>query len=190
MEHKQQFSTYMLAFIGMMASVVFISNFFSIPAFSSRLHIANAVCLLSGMLFGGVYGGLAAAIGSALYDIVGGWGMAEAVITFINKGLMALVCGIIVNDKRNTCKQRTILLVGSIAGAMLYITLYLFKSYLQLTYFAAAPLASEAIAGNMLGKLQASAINGVFAVIVAPLLYAGVHPAMKEAGLYKQLPLK
>ena len=52
-----------LAFMGMMIALVFVSNYISIPTGYSRLHAANAVCLLAGMLFGGVRGGIIAGLG-------------------------------------------------------------------------------------------------------------------------------
>ncbi|NLB38797.1 MAG: ECF transporter S component [Clostridiales bacterium] len=176
-------SVYAVTFVGMMAAVVFVSNFFSIPTAASRIHIANAVCLLGGRLFGGVYGGLAAAIGSGLFDIVGGWGLTEAVITFINKGLMALVCGLIVYRASGLQGKKSRLFIGAIAGAVLYIALYLLKSYVQLTYVT--PVPPETIPALMVQKLLASSINGAFAVIAAPLLYGAIRPAMEQAGMYE-----
>ena len=58
-----------LAFMGMMIALVFVSNYISIPTGYSRLHAANAVCLLAGMLFGGVRGGIIAGLGSAIFDL-------------------------------------------------------------------------------------------------------------------------
>lgn len=178
-------SVYAVTFVGMMAAVVFVSNFFSsIPTGGSRIHIANAVCLLGGMLFGGVYGGLAAAIGSGLYDIVSGWGPTEAVITFINKGLMVLVCGLIVYRASGLQGKKSRLFIGAIAGAVLYIALFLLKSYVQLAYGSSrVPL--ETIPALMVKMLLDSSINGAFAVIAAPLLYGAIRPAMEKAGVYE-----
>ena len=58
-----------LAFMGMMTALVFVSNYISIPTGYSRLHAANAVCLLAGMLFGGVRGEIIAGLGSAIFDL-------------------------------------------------------------------------------------------------------------------------
>lgn len=188
MAAKRTESVYAITFVGMMAAVVFVANFFSIPTAASRVHIANAVCLLGGMLFGGVYGGLAAAIGSGLFDIVGGWGLTEAVITFVNKGLMAMVCGLIVYRVADIQGRKSRLLIGAIAGAVLYIALYLLKSYVQIAYVT--PVPAETIPAVMLQKLFASSINGAFAVIAAPLLYGALKPAMEKAGMYEGFAIK
>ncbi len=188
MAARKSDSVYMVTFVGMMAAVVFVANFFSIPTAASRIHIANAVCLLAGMLFGGVYGGLAAAIGSGLFDIVGGWGLTEAVITFVNKGLMALVCGLIVYRIPSLRDKKSRLFIGALAGAVLYIALYLLKSYVQMAYVTPVPV--DTIPAMMLQKLFASSVNGAFAVIAAPLLYGALRPAMEKAGMYDGLAIK
>lgn len=182
MASKRMDSVYAITFVGMMAAVVFVSNFFSVPMGASRVHIANAVCLLSGMLFGGVYGGLAAAICSGLFDIVGGWGMTEAVITFFNKALMTLVCGLVVYRAASLQGKKARLFVGALLGALLYIALYLGKSYVQLAFVTQVP--ADTIPAMMLQKLFASSINGLFAVIAAPLLYSALKPALEKAGMY------
>ncbi|MDD2428203.1 MAG: ECF transporter S component [Eubacteriales bacterium] len=174
--NEKRSTIYHIAFVGVMAALVFVSNYISIPVASSRLHVANAVCLLAGMLFGGVKGGLAAAIGSALFDLTFPAYVAEAWITFINKGAMALVAGLIVRSVPEPSRLRLIL--GGAAGAALYIALYLLKSYFQIRYVTPVPV--ETIGPLLLEKLAASSVNGIFAVIVAPLLYTVLAPGIKH----------
>ena len=174
--NEKRSTIYHIAFVGVMAALVFVSNYISVPVASSRLHVANAVCLLAGMLFGGVKGGLAAAIGSALFDLTFPAYVAEAWITFINKGAMALVAGLIVRSVPEPSRLRLIL--GGAAGAALYIALYLLKSYFQIRYVTPVPV--ETIGPLLLEKLAASSVNGIFAVIVAPLLYTVLAPGIKH----------
>lgn len=174
-----------LAFAGMMTALVFVSNYLSIPTPFSRLHVANAVCMLAGMLFDGGRGGIIAGLGSALFDLTFPAYAAEAWITFLNKGLMALTCGIIVNDKDNRLSRHTVALIGAVTGAVLYIILYLSKSYITLRWVA--PVPTDTIPAALAGKLGASALNGLFAVIAAPLLYAALRPALERAGIYQYL---
>ena len=174
-----------LAFAGMMIALVFVSNYISIPTAFSRLHVANAVCMLAGMLFGGVRGGIIAGLGSALFDLTFPAYVAESWITFINKGAMALACGVIVNDKGNTLSRPVISIIGSLTGAVLYIALYLLKSYVQIRWVT--PVPADTVAAALVGKLSSAAINGLFAMVVAPLLYGALYPALKKAGLYNHL---
>lgn len=185
MSNKRTVSAAGLAFAGMMTALVFVSNYLSIPTAFSRLHVANAVCMLAGMLFGGVRGGIIAGLGSALFDLTFPAYVAESWITFINKGAMALACGLIVNDKQNTFSRPVLAVIGSMTGAVLYITLYLLKSYIQIRWVT--PVPAETVAPALVGKLSSSAINGLFAVIVAPLLYGALYPALNKAGLYNHL---
>ncbi len=182
---KERSGAASLAFAGMMIAIVFVSNYISIPTAFSRLHVANAVCLLAGMLFGGWKGALIAGLGSALFDLTFPAYVAESWITFINKGAMALACGIIVNDRQNSIKRHSALILGSVAGAVLYIALYLFKSYVQVRWVT--PLPAGTLEPALIGKMGSSAINGLFAVIVAPLLYAALNPALEKAGLTRYL---
>lgn len=186
MKRGQSLSTVGLAFAGMMAAVVMVSNYVSIPTAFSRLHVANAVCLLSGMLFGGLRGGIVAGLGSALFDLTFPAYAPEAWVTFLTKGAMALACGLIVHSPKITWKRPRVLVTGAVVGAVLYIALYLMKSYIQMRFVSQVP--AETIAPALMGKLGSSAINGLFAVIVAPLLYSALMPALKKAGLARHLP--
>ncbi|MFQ9806221.1 MAG: ECF transporter S component [Christensenellales bacterium] len=86
--------TRMLCTAGLMAALACVSNFISIATPASRIHIGNAFCVLCGLILGPAYGFFAAGVGNAIFDIIGGYGM-EFIITFINKGAIALVTGLI-----------------------------------------------------------------------------------------------
>lgn len=187
MEKKRVSAVWKVAVLGMMTALVFVSNYISIPVASSRLHVANAVCLLSGMLLGGPLGAAAAALGSAMFDLTFPAYAAEAWITFINKGAMALICGLIVTGRGSAPqggeKKKTSLRVplGALAGALAYIALYLLKSYIQKKYVA--PIPSETLVPVLTQKLAASSVNGAFGVAASSLLYTALRPA-----LHKLLP--
>jgi uncharacterized membrane protein len=184
---QRALNTIGLVFSGMMVALVMVSNYISIPTAFSRLHIANAICMLAGMLFGGLRGAVIAGLGSALYDLTFPAYAAEAWITFLTKGVMALVCGSIVNSKGLRLRQMNRLVLGSASGALIYIALYMLKSYLQMRFITAVPV--DTIPAAMLGKLTSSIINGLFAVIVAPILYTALIPALRKSGLARYLPI-
>ena len=69
---ERKFSTYQIVFVAVMAALVCVVTFFRFPLLGSKVHFANAMCLLSGMLFGPMLGGLAAGLGSMLYDALFG----------------------------------------------------------------------------------------------------------------------
>ena len=65
---KDRHPAYHLALVGVMAALVYVVTMFRFPLLGSKVHFANAMCLLAGLLLGGGYGGAAAGLGSALYD--------------------------------------------------------------------------------------------------------------------------
>ncbi len=181
---------FLMAFVGVMAAAAFVSNFMSIPIGTSRVHLGNSIALLAGMLFGGPLGALASGLGSALFDVVYGFAdpvaggavppIAEAVVTFINKGLMALVCGIIVNDRKNRFPRGILIYTGAMAGAFLYVALFLIKTNLYSLAFT-----PDLLQVVVPARALTSAINAVIAVLLAPFLYAVLKPALEKSGLYE-----
>ncbi len=185
MEKKSSFNTYKIAFVGMMAAVTFVVTYFRFPLLGSKVHFANAMCLLSGLLFGPLYGGLAAGLGSGLYDLLNGYGPDEALITFVSKFAMAFVCAVLAGTFRGK-ENKVRIAVGSVVGAWTYVALYMLKTYVKQRFFVEGAAAEKAWAA-MASKLPASAINAVFAMIAAPLLYAALRPALKKAGILERL---
>ena len=71
-----------IVFTGVMAAIVCVVTIFRIPLGQSKVHFANSMCLLSGLLLGPVWGGMAAGLGSAIYDMaLGGYSFFDALIT-------------------------------------------------------------------------------------------------------------
>ncbi len=181
---KKKLNAYKIAFIGVMAAIVCVVTFFRFPLLNSKVHFANAMCLLSGMLFGGVGGGLAAGLGSALYDaLFGGYGVIDCIVTFVSKFAMAFVCAAIVCRPGKESKLRTV--IGSVAGALSYVALYMLKTFIYQKFFYGYP--GETVWATMLSKLPASLINAVFAMIAAPVLFAALKPVLKKTGLLDKL---
>jgi len=180
--------TFRICFIGLMAAIVFVVNYFRIPFMGTQLHMTNALCVLCGLLFGPFSGFLAAGIGSGLYDIVAGWG-AECIITFVNKGAIALIAGLIGyhsarKDQLSGADHAKVIL-GSVMGALAYVALYMLKTFIAGNFIDG--LTMDAVTAKMISKLPGSLMNAVFAFIVAPILHSAVKPALKHAGLYEKL---
>lgn len=47
---KQRMNAYTLAFTGVMAAIVYVVTLFRFPLLGSKVHFANAMCLLSGKI--------------------------------------------------------------------------------------------------------------------------------------------
>ena len=184
----QQNDTFRMCFIGLMAAIVFVVNYFRIPFMGTQLHMTNALCALCGLLFGPGAGFMAAGLGSGLYDIVAGWG-AECIVTFVNKGAIALIAGVIgyAHARREplTTAARVRIVVGSALGALTYVALYLLKTLIfGLTVDG---LTMDAVTVKILSVLPGSLMNAAFAAIVAPILYTALRSPLKHAGVFEHL---
>ncbi len=180
--------TFRICFIGLMAAIVFVVNYLRIPFMGTQLHMTNALCALCGLLFGPGAGFLAAGLGSGLYDIVAGWG-AECVVTFVNKGAIALVAGLVAyRAARKTspsAADHVRVIVGSVLGALSYVALYMLKTFVF--GLAVDGLTIDAVTVKMMSKLPGSLMNAAVAMIVAPILLGALRPALTRAGLYEKL---
>ena len=152
---------------------------------TSSFHLGNILCALSGILLGPWLGGLAAGLGSAIYDMMNPLYISECWITFLMKGAYGLVAGLIAwsgrkawnaEDAKNCIKAY----LATIAGAVTYAVLYLAKSYFYGGRLLGG-LTHEAAMLNLVGKLPATAFNAVIAVICAPLLAIAISKALKKS---------
>ena len=177
---KTQWNLLNIVFVGVLAAMVYVVTLFRFPLLGSKVHFANAVCLLGGMLLGPVQGGLAAGLGSALYDAFNGYDLLNVLITFASKFAMAFVCGVIMDKDgaRKNKLDRTV--IAAAAGALTYVALYMLKTGIY-----------GAIAGNIwapiVSKFPASIINAGVAIVAAPIFYRAVLPALKAGGILRKI---
>ena len=176
---EKKYSIQKIIYIGVMAAIVCVITFFRFPLLGSKVHFANAMCLLSGLLLGGVPGGIAAGLGSFLYDaLFGGYDIIQCLITFVSKFAMADVCAKIANVKAVRETRPVRIVVASVIGALSYVALYMLKTFIYQKFVYGFPM--DAVGETMLTKLPASLINAVVAMIAAPIFYAAVRPALKQ----------
>lgn len=183
---RQKFSTFRIVFVGMMAAVVCVVTIFRFPFLGTKVHFANAMCLLSGLLFGPLYGGLSAGLGSALYDILlGGYPIDEAIVTFISKFFMAWICAKIAYAGTKPEENRMRTVIACVVGALSYVALYMLKNFIYKHFIAG--MALDATFGVMATKLPGSLINAAAAIIAAPAMYVALHASLKRAGILARL---
>ena len=181
-----------IVFTGVMAAIICVITTFRIPLGQSKVHFANSMCLLSGLLLGPVWGGTAAGLGSAIYDVLlGGYSFFDALITFVSKFAMAWVTGIlyqkwVLKKEEKSWKENLLpLIISCVLGALTYVALYMLKTWLFKLYVE--PVPADTIPGIMVAKLGPSLINAVFAIVTAPIFFHAVRPALKAGGILKQL---
>ena len=176
---RSENKTVRLALAGLMAALVFVATQFfkvEIPVAGDRTMIgfANVFCILSGLLLGPVYGGLAAGIGSGLFDLVGGWA-SSAPVTLVTKFAMAWICGLIAWGGDGSGKKLSRVITGAVAGSLSYCVLYLSYSAIREIMLGSAAQSVQVI---MLTKLGATLINAVAADVIAVPLYFAVKKAL------------
>lgn len=186
---NSRFTLYRIVIIGLMAAMVFVCTMFlgiriPTPTGTTQLKTANAICLLTGLLFGGWTGGLAAGIGSALFDLTYPEWAAGARLTFIFFFAMGAICGGIAHAGGAAGKNKARNWVAAICGAVGYWLLYIGKSIVVLclggSVFSAAFIAT-------VPKMLTGGINAVFAIVVSNLLAALLRPKLESAGIYEAL---
>lgn len=170
-----------MTLIGIMAAAVYAASaFLQIPIptaiGSTRLHMGNVMCLLSGMLLGAVPGGLAAGIGSMFFDLTNPAYIASAPFTFAFKFIMAWLCGKIISKHNTGLKIRWI--SGATAGAFMYVLLYISKTFIEARFVLGLPL--EAVMLTIMQKSAVSGINAAIAVIVAVPLGLALRPVIAK----------
>jgi uncharacterized membrane protein len=148
---------------------------------TTAFHLGNVMCALSGILLGPWLGGLAAGLGSAIFDMLNPLYISEAWITFLFKGAYGLAAGLVIRAGHwNFGYLKS--LFASIAGAITYAVLYLAKSYFY-SGLLLGGLTPAAALTSVVSKLPATTFNAAVAIIAAPLLAVSLKRALKASKL-------
>lgn len=136
------------------------------PGTGGYIHPGDAFVILSGVFLGPVYGLLAGGIGSALADLIGGY-FIYVPITFVIKGLVAFVAGIIFQKAGNSRISKQI----SVAVGGVFDILLVAGGYFIFEVFIYGIVAA--------GSIPANIIQGASGLIIASILYPLVSPALR-----------
>ena len=154
---------------------------------TTSFHLGNIFCALSGILLGPMCGGLAAGLGSAIFDILNPLYISECWITFLMKGAYGLAAGLIAWGSKKVWNAGVPysylkVLLATIGGALTYAVLYLAKSYFYGGLLLGGLTPSAAMV-SVVSKLPATTFNAVVAIVCAPLLAVAVSKALEKAHL-------
>jgi len=184
---------------GLMAALCFAGNYarITVPAAvgTTSFTLGNITCILSGLLLGPI-GGLASGIGAAAYDMTNPLYLNEVPLTFLNKGLMGLVAGLVtvaglrkageepwdIRLERAGAAACPRYFLAAVLGCLTYYVLYFLKSFFY-NGMLIKGLEPAAAGIALLDKIPASVFNGVLAAVAAPLLAVAIRKALKAAGL-------
>ena len=135
------------------------------------IHPGDGFVLLSGLLLGPLWGALAAGIGSALSDLIGGY-FIYVPATFVIKALTALVAAILFRRAGKLLHTKTALtaLIGSgIAGETVMVVGYFLFEIFMLSVVNRTTISAGVIAS--LAGIIPNIIQGIFGVVIASLLH-------------------
>ena len=149
---------------------------------TTAFHLGNIFCALSGILLGPWMGGLAAGLGSAIYDMFNPAYIDEAWITFLMKGAYGMIAGLIAWIGKKECGYGKAIFATA-AGAITYAVFYLAKSYFYGGMLKQGLTAAAAWV-VVIEKIPATVFNAVVAVIFAPILATAIRSALKKNHLY------
>ena len=145
----------------MFAALTFISTYIikiPTPGTGGYIHPGDAFVILSGVLLGPVYGTAAAAIGSALADILGGY-FFYAPVTFIIKGIIAFVVAIIFRGSAfKNRSDRTRCILGGLFAAL----------FVPLGYFA---FEIFVYGTGAVASIPANFIQGISGLVISNILF-------------------
>ena len=148
----------MTALFAALACVATMSIRIPTPGTGGYIHPGDAIVILSGVVLGPGYGFLAAGIGSALSDLIGGY-FVYVPITFVIKGLVALVSGLIYQKMSHSGKNRYL---AVILGGVTYIV-FVAGGYFICEFFLYGSGAAASIPANI--------IQGIGGLVISAVLY-------------------
>ena len=183
MEASQPISTKKIVLTAMMAALTIVGSAIRITipvdiAGTTAFHLGNSMCALSGILLGPWLGGLAAGLGSFLYDMTNPAYIDEAWITFLTKGAYGLFPGLVMllwKDNWGVIKAG----IAASAGAAVYAAAYLAKTYFW-NGILKHGLTHEAAIVTVISKIPATVFNAAVAILFAPILATAIRKALDQ----------
>ena len=190
---KRQQTVIKLAQTALLAALCFVSFTFlqiKIPmpgGDATSLHIGNAFCVLAALLLGGVYGGLAGAIGMTIADILDPIYIVGAPKTFILKFCIGLIVGLVAHriakinestDKKYVFRWS---LIASIAGLGFNVIADPLVGYFYKQYILGQPQQMAEVLAKW--STATTFVNAVVSTVLVAVLYNVLRPVLLKSGL-------
>ena len=135
--------------------------FLAVPLPTGYANLGDCFAFLAGFMLGGLWGPIAAGMGIALADILGGYGI-YAVATFIIKAFIAL-CGAFAAKlaKENKLQILTIAAFSLLGEAMMVLGYFFFES----VFLGLGEAAIASVPGNLTQAAVGVATSAILAVV-------------------------
>ena len=164
------------AFAALFATLCCVSTLIvTLPLPNGYFNTGDVFVLLSGWFLGGIWGAIAAAVGSALADLWSGFAL-YAPATFLIKGLNAALAWLVACSIKKLIKKDSLDFISKVAGAIAGETVMVLGYFLfeaTLYGFAGGALA---LVGNIL--------QGVCCATLAVLLFSALYPIKSVRNLF------
>jgi len=170
MNEKRKFNIRDLVSASVFAAMCAIATAIKIPfGVGAMVHLGTAFIFTIAIVFGGVYAGLAGAIGSAFYDLLMGFSP-YTLWSFFIKGIGGLIVGVVAKGlwpetTANLLGQKTILRAA--LGCLLAAT-WTLGGYTMAWWQVTGSLATAV--ANMPSSLLTSGVGMIIALLLAPKL--------------------
>lgn len=156
MKMKNRSNTEKLVLAALMAALACVATMvirIPIPATNGYVNLGDAFVILSGVVLGPLYGGLAAGIGSALADLLAGY-VSYAIATFIIKGIMGALVGFMV--KKGSALN---VIIAGILAEIIMVCGYFLAEALFMGYGLGA-----------IGGVFGNVLQGIAGIVISALL--------------------
>lgn len=154
---------------------------------ATSLHIGNAFCVLAALLLGGVYGGLAGAIGMSIADILDPVYIVGAPKTFILKLCIGLIVGLVAHRiaKINESTDKKYIFRWSVAASVAGLGFNVVADPLVGYFYKQYILGQPQEMASVLAKWSTATtfVNAVVSTILVAVLYNVLRPVLLKSGL-------
>ena len=146
---------------------------FTPPGTLGYIHLGDALVLLSGIVLGPIYGGLAAGIGSMMADILSGYAM-WAPGTFLIKAICAILAGwmfskLKVVRKNNSFSLLKLIVLTIIPELFMVGAYFIYGSFLLFAITGDQKTMIAALSSSLTG-IPANLVQGLVGIIITCLL--------------------
>ena len=159
---------------------------------STSFHLGNVFCVLAALCIGGLWGGLAGAVGMTIGDLFDPVYITSAPKTFILKLGIGLIAGFVAHkvfnlshDKDRKLPLSVATVLSCSAGMVFNIVADPLVGYFYKMYIMGIPQD----AATLLAKMSAvtTSVNAVIAVIAATIFYLALRPALRRMKLLPEI---
>lgn len=154
---------------------------------ATSLHIGNAFCVLAALLLGGMYGGLAGAVGMTIADIMDPVYITVAPKTFILKFCIGLIVGLVAHRlaKINKSTDKKYIfrwsVIASVAGLGFNVIADPLVGYFYKQYIMGQPQEMAEVLAKW--STATTFVNAVVSTILVAILYNALRPILVKSGL-------